>query len=293
MALYKCTWNPGKFSSLTFSNSIIDPDNYLSMKDKEQIQLYIKSINKYVTYRTKLIILTEIDKTYQNSIEMFFNNTKVDLRNSICIFIVINSKIMKIRTQNEYNIKYVDCIESLICKELLNSLINKISQNTSLFKLLEDIVYRVQDLFKLIQYILFGLAISMGLLCCCLNRFKGNDAFQEKLEKIKEISANNSEGKYSSSMCVICYEGYKEYVEAYKAILDCGHSYHSTCIARWMGIQNKCPLCRKTIDREQEPINPLPDENNSFTHIFSYLDYALTDEFSRRDRERTTNRRNC
>jgi hypothetical protein len=37
------------------------------------------------------------------------------------------------------------------------------------------------------------------------------------------------------------------------AKLECGHSFHSKCISEWMVKNNKCPICREKIDKEDEP----------------------------------------
>lgn len=36
------------------------------------------------------------------------------------------------------------------------------------------------------------------------------------------------------------------------AKLECGHTFHSQCISSWMTKQNKCPVCRDKIDKEEE-----------------------------------------
>jgi hypothetical protein len=40
--------------------------------------------------------------------------------------------------------------------------------------------------------------------------------------------------------------------ENFIAKLECGHTFHSKCIAEWMIKQNKCPVCREKIDKEEE-----------------------------------------
>jgi uncharacterized membrane protein YgcG len=48
----------------------------------------------------------------------------------------------------------------------------------------------------------------------------------------------------------------------YVAKLECGHSFHSKCIVEWMAKQNKCPVCRENIDKE-EAEEPSKNENTT------------------------------
>jgi uncharacterized membrane protein YgcG len=47
--------------------------------------------------------------------------------------------------------------------------------------------------------------------------------------------------------------------EVFKATLECGHTFHSNCISDWMSKQNKCPICRDKIDKEDENTKPLAE----------------------------------
>jgi len=42
----------------------------------------------------------------------------------------------------------------------------------------------------------------------------------------------------------------KESSDNFIAKLECGHSFHSNCIANWMTKQNSCPICKNKIDEE-------------------------------------------
>ncbi|GLJ31962.1 hypothetical protein SUGI_0643380, partial [Cryptomeria japonica] len=45
--------------------------------------------------------------------------------------------------------------------------------------------------------------------------------------------------------CCICHSSILEMGEWKQLLqLPCGHGYHSECIAKWLGANNTCPLCR-------------------------------------------------
>jgi hypothetical protein len=69
--------------------------------------------------------------------------------------------------------------------------------------------------------------------------------------------------------------------KVFKATLECGHSFHSTCIADWMNRQNNCPVCREKIDKDDEDNSKPLSENlvNIHTHYhptFSDLIFDFT-----------------
>jgi hypothetical protein len=260
---YHCAWNPASFQKLSFADLITDPNGFLSPKEKNYVRLYLLGLNKYINYQAKLFILDSIEKEYINNIEPFFTKKQKELRNTISIFIVINTKLMKIRTQQkDNNVKYVDCVDSLICKELLNSLIFKIEKSSNLFGLLDELIYSVQDILNLLHFIIFSFSLLLGLVCCCVNKIRFRDPLKAKLKQIEKITSKNVESKYSNATCIICFNDYCSEDKANsKALLDCGHSFHSLCISKWMVLQNYCPLCRKAIDKSSEPIIPLPSNS--------------------------------
>ena len=47
--------------------------------------------------------------------------------------------------------------------------------------------------------------------------------------------------------CVICYE---EISEVNRCVLNCGHTFHTTCAMRFARHKDNCPLCRTTIGAE-------------------------------------------
>lgn len=45
------------------------------------------------------------------------------------------------------------------------------------------------------------------------------------------------------------------------AKLECGHTYHSKCLSEWMVKNNKCPVCKEKIDKEETDDHPLKPNN--------------------------------
>jgi len=66
----------------------------------------------------------------------------------------------------------------------------------------------------------------------------------------------------SNTICSICL------AECPTEELDCGHSFHSSCINRWKEINDSCPNCRENIrltDIREFLLNLSDDEFSSYT----------------------------
>jgi uncharacterized membrane protein YgcG len=68
----------------------------------------------------------------------------------------------------------------------------------------------------------------------------------------------------------------------FKATLECGHTFHSNCISDWMTKQNKCPICREKIDKEEDNTKPLAEDlitvHTSYHPSFSSLRFDYTND---------------
>lgn len=47
------------------------------------------------------------------------------------------------------------------------------------------------------------------------------------------------------------------------AVLDCGHTFHSHCIVSWNRSNNTCPICRKSIEDDDNNRERRPDNDNN------------------------------
>ena len=100
----------------------------------------------------------------------------------------------------------------------------------------------------------------------------------EKIELPKIESNTQIEGEHKENEKKIQEENQeKDFV----AKLECGHSFHSTCIARWMCKQGKCPVCREQIDKEendtQSKNETVPVISRQLINIQGVLDSAFLD----------------
>ena len=59
--------------------------------------------------------------------------------------------------------------------------------------------------------------------------------------KIHPIGFKKPEKDFKADECLICLEN----IKYGRAILSCGHHYHSTCILQWFDKHLTCPLCNQ------------------------------------------------
>ena len=91
---------------------------------------------------------------------------------------------------------------------------------------------------------------------------KGAEILVKGAEKIKKIIRYKSFIKFTSSIylrnkssykmieCIICLTDYTEnnkYSELY-----CGHTYHTSCIKKWMNYREICPLCNTKLIKKKK-----------------------------------------
>jgi hypothetical protein len=58
--------------------------------------------------------------------------------------------------------------------------------------------------------------------------------------------------------CSICLENVSED----KRILKCGHEFHTVCIDLWFNEKKECPVCRTSLETQNENLEqPIEDEN--------------------------------
>jgi hypothetical protein len=62
-----------------------------------------------------------------------------------------------------------------------------------------------------------------------------------KTHKIHPITFKTPEKEFKTNECLICLEK----LIYGRAILSCGHHYHSTCILKWFENKLTCPLCNQ------------------------------------------------
>lgn len=116
-----------------------------------------------------------------------------------------------------------------------------------------------------------------------------NELLKMAKEEAMNVSSTKTDHKGDSNVallsvkaipggvCSICLEEVKK--SSRLRLLRCGHAFHATCIERWLGSVNRCPLCNRTVvDRPilatQEPIPAttlqsytVPSNNNNIPSL--------------------------
>jgi hypothetical protein len=73
----------------------------------------------------------------------------------------------------------------------------------------------------------------------------------------KEIESNSQIKKFQvnefeeGANCVICLSEYEKN-EKIRILNNCSHSFHKSCIDKWLKSKGKCPLCVQPILKEEE-----------------------------------------
>ena len=137
---------------------------------------------------------------------------------------------------------------------------------------LDDIVYGIHALCHVLE---FGIALSvlfyggmeslhtdynlLGgvviLVHCYFNVWQraqaGWQSFLSRREAAHKINSLPSASKVELSalqdVCAICFEEMK-----FAKVTPCHHFFHNVCLRRWLYVQDKCPLCHKSILPERQ-----------------------------------------
>lgn len=94
--------------------------------------------------------------------------------------------------------------------------------------------------------------------------------------------------RHSTQQCAVCFSGMNE---TNSRKLDCGHTFHSSCIDRWKRRSHTCPMCRApfdlpmyrvrvTIEPEGRTMETLTSNISNLTDIFgldNHIDNLFTD----------------
>jgi len=266
--------------------SFVDPEGYVQSEELiREIKKSIESIYFEKKYETKVFIISEMSTKYSHyfskDISLFMNDlTYLIFRgdetldaDSCFILFSINDKLMRIRTGE--NAKYY--INDYEAEKYLKSIkyeMRSKDYGAAAKKLVDKILDRVINGNPRLEYILAWITIIIIVIAGCIififsaiiqnRKYYLTPTAQERLRKIKVLSEENRTKKeIVQTTCVICLEDLKssDYVAAPNhgdknvslceiSILECGHSFHTSCIATWMDKSNKCPTCRHQIDEE-------------------------------------------
>ena len=98
------------------------------------------------------------------------------------------------------------------------------------------------------------------------NRKNNRNMIKIYLNKITPDS--NLDKIMKKETCSICFENH----DNNSVSLNCGHSFHTTCIVKWLEENNTCPLCRAEVYKN-EPIKTPTIYNTNYSSDESYESY--------------------
>jgi len=120
--------------------------------------------------------------------------------------------------------------------------------------------------------------------CCCVCTLTNREPTSriiyvpqaDKMEYGGLIScddSNKTSKQIMNDACPICFDTFENQHKV--ALLECGHGFHSTCIAKWLGVCTEkrtatCPLCKNRIDTEiiySEEQRILPERYYQYGHF--------------------------
>ena len=78
------------------------------------------------------------------------------------------------------------------------------------------------------------------------------------------MPTQTNEDSTTQSQCAVCLE---DLGSRNTTTLDCGHSFHYTCIFRWNRTHNNCPCCRQNINTDNSMVRHLNSEINPPNNI--------------------------
>jgi uncharacterized membrane protein YgcG len=266
--------------------SFVDPEGYVQSEEIiREIKKTIESIYFEKKYETKVFIISEMSTKYKHyyskDISLFMNDLtylifkgdKTLDADSCFILFSINDKLMRIRTGENANYY----ISDLLSEKYLNSIKSEMRSKdygAAAKKLVDEILDRVingnPQFERILAWIIIIIIVIAGCIIFIFSSIVQNRKYyltptaQERLLKIKVLSEENRTNKdIVQTTCVICLEDLKssDYVGNSSvgdktvslceiSTLECGHSFHTSCIATWMDKSNKCPTCRHQIDEE-------------------------------------------
>lgn len=81
---------------------------------------------------------------------------------------------------------------------------------------------------------------------------------KDKIEDIPKVLITNEEVE-RKLQCSVCWEDFK--IDEKVRKLPCSHLYHEECIVPWLNLHGTCPICRKSLNGEEEDDNDVHMDN--------------------------------
>ena len=249
-----------------------DKMNYLYQKQEEIFSKY--NISNYIFIVDNLNEnLESIEDATFNLCRYLSNYFNISMAESVVALFSMKTRRVRIRT-GEITKESITDDEANEMISHLGSYLREEQYYEAWIRLIEDIDYYNTN--SLILEILLGciplyFCILFYLLCHLCTKIKkcGKLPDDDNLKKIvKFLKEQKSNKKIFTENCAICLEKFiiqtelnivdiEEKTEKETELIDnkddistlnCGHQFHTNCIAKWMEKKNDCPLCRQKIN---------------------------------------------
>ena len=290
--------------------------NYLYQKQEDIFSKYNISNYIFIVDHLKENLESIEDATF-NLCRYLSNYFSISMAESVVALFSMKTRRVRIRT-GEITKESITDDEAEKMIDNLGSYLRGQKYYEAWIKLIEDIdyYYNKYSLSSILQFlimisILFGIGLFFFIVMLIYEGIKKCRSLPDdtNLKKIvRFLKAQKSNKKIFTENCAICLEKFIIKIEMDIeeknsnriklkddkfdiSTLDCGHQFHTNCIARWMEKKNDCPLCRQKINPKYNQSeakmvwgvqNELYDNNYNninYNHIYT-RDFYVPSNFS-------------
>ena len=306
----KVTWTPEMLSNYVKENLskinpnnnpyyLIDPNNFISEKEREILLQDQKTIFDNLKIKVLFVVIDQMKWDYRTAegIEEFTNSFTVSLlgdnlsKDYTCVLISIKDRRTRISTGETARKTFSD----RWCRKLLTTLQYYFDENDQFYNF-KNILYFMNHYWRVYLYsffekILFGLAnlIVIGGIKLYWRRD------ELKLMKIsfylEKLQYETQDSTSLNDVCLICLESFKsppsensndtkikkekrrliKKTEQGCSTLKCKHKFHTVCLEKWLVKKNSCPICRGMVIKTP----PIKNEKLARTNEMLIVQRAL------------------
>lgn len=279
--------NPYKSTNL--KHMIVDPENYLEGEDLEEINLKMSVLFDEFKINNYIFIMTQMksrkkkydDMEYEKFISKF---NYIMLRDNNYFEDNMTLTTFIFTTNNKIKIKTGRALHAFISKKDISKIVNILKldiENKKYFSLLQKLVNNIIDTyieneryFNSFYYknrkniFIFGsiLVIFIISLSAYIN-YVPEGIREQKIESFINRYDNKKMNKVTHQSCILCLLYFmsdddrmkienlfnkKKLKQEETTILKCGHKFHTNCINEWFKHQEKCPLCKISVNFEKK-----------------------------------------
>lgn len=281
-------WNPVTLADYVKANHqiinptnkpyyFIDPHNYIQKSDVPNLLFQMETIYNEYKVKVMLVIINQMEPQFRtdSGIELFTNGFAVTLLGNntlddyVTILFSIKDRQFRITTGRNVRSTYTDrwcarlgeyIVPSLKCEYYLKTCQDSLYYLYHYNRLFFDLYYAE------IGVSIFGIIIGIIALVSAIQESRT----LSKIEKfVAKLEKENNPQESLNDTCIICLEKFNissqekveqsekmkdlvMYHEQNCAVLHCRHKFHSACLAKWLAVQNSCPLCKEIVMDNEE-----------------------------------------